>query len=151
MVIKTFLDDDGRKRYDKFKELLRKDRDEADPFKLVSLVKLNATNGEDRSIVVSQLNTYELVALGIRRGIFAERFYKLWFHRQFTKDYESMLPFMAAVQEDSPTIFVEFKYLYRRWMKNKHPVASPSRRQMVWWALTRDYKKIDEARKAMEA
>ena len=120
-------------------------------FKLISLIKLTDQNADDRSILLSQLNTYELVALGIRRGIFAERFYKLWFHRQFTKDYENLSAFLSEVQKDSPTIFVEFQYLYRRWMKNKHPVASPSRTQMAWWALIKNYKKLDEARRAMEA
>ena len=151
MVIKTFLDDDGRRRYDRFKDLMRRDRDQNDPFKMLSLVKLTADNADDRSVLVSQLNTYELVALGIRRGIFDEPFYKLWFHRQFTKDYESMMPFVSAVQEDGPTIFVEFRYLYQRWIKNRHPAASPWRIQMAWWAWTKNYKKIDAVRKAMES
>ena len=151
MVMRTFLDDDGRKRYDLFKDLMRRDQDQNDPFKMISLKKLTADNGADRSIVLAQLNNYELVSLGIRRGVFAENFYKRWFHRQFTKDYENMSSFISAIQEETPTIFCEFQYLYTRWMKKKHPESSPSRIKMAWWAITRNYKKLDTARRAMEA
>ncbi|WP_230771088.1 DUF4760 domain-containing protein [Sphingomonas sp. Leaf4] len=151
MVMKTFIDDDSRKRYDSFKELVRKDKDSSDPFKLTSLSKLTSTNGVDRSIVVSQMNTYELVALGIRRGIFDEKFYKLWFHRQFTKDYESSMSLLQAVWEESPSIFCECKILYARWIKSRHPVSSPSRYKMGFWAITGNYKKLDAARKSMDS
>ena len=151
MVMKTFLDDDGRKRYDQFKELIRKDQDASDPFKMTSLRRLTSSNAVDRSILLSQLNNYELVSLGIRRGVFAEDFYKRWFHRQFTKDYENLMPFITAIQAETPTIFCEFQYLYGRWMKSRHPESAPSRIKMGWWAFTRNYKKLDAARRAMDA
>jgi hypothetical protein len=149
MVMKTFIDDDARKRYDAFKELIRKDKDQDDHFKISSLVKLTAENGQDRSILLSQLNNYELVALGIRRGTFDEGFYKLWFHRQFTKDFDNVNAFVSTIQDESPSTFCEFQYLYSRWMKNRHPVTSPSAAKMAWWALTKNYKKLDAARRSM--
>ena len=148
MVMRSFLDKDASQLYDNFKSLVRRDEDEADAFKLTALVNYDKQIEAERTTVIDQLNTYELVSLGIRRGVFDEKFYKLWFHRQFTTDYESVKPLIDALQKDKPSLYYEFRTLNERWMRNKHPVASPGRLRMAWWALTKKYDHLDAARRS---
>ncbi len=142
MVMKTFLDNDANSRYDDFISLVNKDADVLDTFQLTSLLHSTPTNIADRNVVLAQLNTYELVALGIRRGVFDEKFYKHWFHRQFTKDYDSVKPLLSLIQHEAPSVFCEYGSLYERWMKSKHPVSSPSRWKLMWWGATKNHEKL---------
>ena len=146
LVMKTLLDESAQKRYSAFKRLIRKDGDPNDCFKLESLAEVQDENAGDRDLVIQQLNTYELISLGVRRGIFDEEFYKRWFHNQFRKDYESSHQLICKVQEKKSSIYCEYSALYRKWCKDGHPDASPGRLKMVWWSLTKNYTKIDEAR-----
>jgi len=150
MVMRTFLDERGGKVYDAFKALVRRDQAENDDFSLVSLAAHTPENEAQRNVVIDQLNIYELVALGIRRGLFDERFYKLWFHRQFTTDYENVAQLVAVIQTKRPSIFCEFGALYHRWKKKRHPVNHPPRFKIIWWSIIGDYEKIDVARAGMK-
>lgn len=136
MVMRTFLDAEGRERYKNFKGLVRKDKDTNDLFQLTELHERTIANEVDFEIMKAQLNDYELVSLGIRRGVFDEQFYKLWFHRQFTKDYLDVAALIGKIQETSPSTFCEFKRLNVRWQKNRHPEADPNRVVKAWWAIT---------------
>ena len=151
MVKKTFLDHGGAELYDAFKALVRRDQDAADAFALVELVERTDENGEARDIVINQLNIYEIIALGIRKKLFHEKIYKLWFHGQFTRDYEHVKKLIEAIQKKRPSVFCEFTWLYHRWMRRKHPINQPSWFKLVWWAATRNYQQLDRARVAMKA
>lgn len=148
MVMRTFLDSESGARYDKFKNIIRRDEDPNDNFSLMGLFEKTPENEADRNILIDQINSYELSSLGIRRGIFDEAFYKLWFHRQFTKDFESVQPYIKKVQaEKSPSVYCEFCALYERWMRNKHPVANPNRFKMAYWAITKNHAKLHASQK----
>jgi hypothetical protein len=79
MVLKTSLDDAGRARYSAFKALMGRHADPADPTDIIPFADPNVATVGDKKILNDQLNEYELIALGIRKGIFDEGIYKLWF------------------------------------------------------------------------
>lgn len=149
MVMRSFLDERGTKLYDEFKILVRKDQNTSDTFSLIDLVEHTAKNETDRNVVIDQLNIYELVALGIRRGVFDEKFYKLWFHRQFTRDFGHVSELIMQIQKKRPSTYCEFRALNDRWMRNRHPINHPNRGKLAWWALTGNFKSLDAARTGM--
>ena len=89
-VMKTFVDEAGRLMYDKFIALTRKADDPKDEFTFVSLKAHTTENENDRNVVIDQMNIYELVALGIRNGVFDDGFFKYWYHSQFMRDYKAL-------------------------------------------------------------
>lgn len=145
MVMRTFLDERGAKIYEQFKAILHRHQDAGDEFTLLNLLTRTAENEKDRNIIIDQLNNYELAALGIRRGLFDERFYKLWFHWQFTKDFESVACLIDAIQAEKPSIYCEFRKLHDRWLKKKHPENHPSWFKMTWWSATRNRDALQKA------
>lgn len=147
MVMKTLLDKDVQEKYQKFRYLIRKDKDSCDCFKLDSLAESDAIGTPDRRAVNEQLNIYELMALGIRRKLFDEAFYKRWYHNQFMMDYEGASGFIVAMQANKSSLYCEMTALYANWLKDGHPVSSPNRFKMAWWAFRRQHDKIDNARK----
>jgi hypothetical protein len=151
MVMKTLLDEGARKAYADFKELLRKDKDEADCFKIESLVDPKTLEIEDRRKILHQLNIYELMSLGIRRGLFDESFYKRWYHNQFMTDYEGASAFIRGAQERKNSIYCEYTALYQKWSQDGHPSLSPGRLKMAYWAIMRKNEKIDRARQQAKA
>lgn len=151
MVMKSLHDTDARNVYAEFKKYIQKDKDDNDTFKLRSLADQSSPLVTERSAVIAQINIYELIALGINRGVFDEHFYKRWFHGQFTKDYTSALPMLEAIWEKRPSVYCEYQALYLRWMKKKHPVAHPSRAKMGWWTLTGQDARVDAARASIGA
>jgi Domain of unknown function (DUF4760) len=151
MVMKTLLDESSQKRYAEFKGIIRRDKDVADCFKLASLADPNTEDQHGRQIVLSQLNIYELMSLGIRRGLFDGAFYKLWFCTQFLADYESSASFIEAAKARRPAVYCEFTALYQKWSSNGHPKLSPSRLRMAWWALNRNSSRIEAAMMAQKA
>lgn len=149
MIMRTFMDEAGRKRYIDFKAVIRRDQDPKDDFDLATLTAWTPENAAQFGVIKNQLNDYELVALGIRRGLFGERFYKRWFHNQFTKDYEQVHKLIDELQKERPTHFTEYSRLYRRWMRKKHPDADRHRVVWAWWGITGQFDKIDQARTSM--
>lgn len=148
MVMKTLLDDASQQRYSQFKVIIRKHRDPDDCFKIESLIKPNDDNRADRDIVLHQMNVNELTALGIRRGVFDEAFYKRWFHNQFMTDYESAVDFINAAKERKSSLYCETTALYQKWYKNGHPNATTNRLKLAYWGFTKQVDKIDQARAA---
>jgi hypothetical protein len=151
MVMRTLLDDTVQKKYGEFKKLVRRDGNPDDAFKLEGLLEPDVENHDDREIILNQLNIYELMALGIRRKIFDEKFYKRWFHATFMKDYEDSIAFIKAAQERKASRFCEMSALYNRWTKAGHPVSSPGRLKMGYWALSGQTEKIVKAREWSQA
>lgn len=146
MVMKTLLDETAQRKQNDFKDLIKRHNDEQDDFTLTDLLPDAARGTPNRRTMLYQFNVYELMALGIKRGIFDEAFYKRWYHNQFMTDYEHALPFVSGLQKRKPTIFCECTALYRKWAKQGHPETSPSRFRMAWWAVTQQNDKIDRAR-----
>ncbi|KTW16603.1 hypothetical protein NS258_03605 [Sphingomonas sanguinis] len=146
MVMKNLLDEYAQKRQAEFKAIIKKNEDANDSFKLVSLTDESARGTSERNAMLHQLNIYELMALGIKRKIFDEAFYKRWYHNQFVSDYESSMEFIKVLQERKATIFCECSNLYAKWLKDGHPEISPSRFRMAYWALTKQHHKLDAAR-----
>lgn len=147
MVMKSLLDEFAQVKQAEFKAVIKRDEDIDDCFKLSSLLEDAAKGTPERKAMLYQLNTYELMALGIRRNIFDEAFYKRWYHNQFMADYESSSDFIKGLQARKSTIFCECSTLYAKWLKNGHPESSPNRFKMAYWAFMRHHHKIDEATK----
>jgi len=136
MVMRTFLDEKGMHLYNDFMALVRRDADPNDPFRFADLYAYRKEIEVERDTVIDQLNSYELVALGIRRGVFDEEFYKHWFHGQFVRDFKSVAGLIAIIQEERPSTFCEYKALFDRWERKRHPHNHPSRLKKIWWAAT---------------
>ena len=151
MVMKTLLDEGSQQRYSQFKAIIRKHKNPDDCFKIESLVHPSEDNQTDRDLVLNQMNVYELTALGIRRGVFDEAFYKRWFHNQFMTDYESAVDFINGARERKSTLYCECTALYHKWFKNGHPSLSAGRFKMAYWGLLKKVDKIDQARAADRA
>lgn len=146
MVMKTLMDNDVQEEYRKFRDLIRKDQDSTDPFDMTAIATANAVGNDDRNTVLQQLNIYELMALGIRRGLFDEALYKRWYHNQFMMDYEGVSELIDALQSNKSSIYCEASALYKSWARNGHPESSPGRLRMAWWSLSGKNDKIDAAR-----
>lgn len=136
MVLKTFMDDAGRARYGRFKRVMEQHQNPSDPLDILAFADPAAPISDEREVVRAQINEYELIALGIRRGLFDEKLYKLWFQHQFVRDYESLEAFIARVRDKRPSVFCEFVWLYTRWKRRPHPENAPSRWRIAWWGLT---------------
>jgi hypothetical protein len=76
--------------YDKFIALTRKAEDPGSGFSFIGLKEYTPENEADRNVVIDQMNSYELVALGIRNGVFDDGFFKHWYHGQFMRDYRAL-------------------------------------------------------------
>lgn len=136
MVLKTFMDDAGRERYAKFKKLMERHKDRSDELDILKLASPDSPVTAERETLRAQINEYELIALGIRRGLFDEKIYKLWFQNQFVRDYESLAQFIAVVREKRPSVFCEYVWLYTRWKAVPHPENAPNRLKLAYWAIT---------------
>lgn len=142
MVLKTFIDESGRARYNKFKEVMARHGNCEDPLDITQFAELGSPQSDDKRSLRDQVNEYELIALGIRRGIFDEKIYKLWFGGQYARDFDSLAPYIEKVREKRPSVFCEFVYLAERWKKKPHPENSPNRLKLAWWGVTRNDAKL---------
>lgn len=136
MVLKTTVDDAGRERYAAFKKLMERHRNPADDLDILVLADPDCPASDAREILRTQINEYELIALGIRRGIFDEKIYKAWFQHQFLRDFESLSDFIGIVRGKRPSVFCEYVWLHERWKRAPHPENAPGRIRKAWWALT---------------
>lgn len=98
-------------------------------------------------ILLRQTNQYELVALGIRKGVFDEAFYKRWFFSQLTRDYAKLFPLITKIREfhTNDAYFCEFERLATRWNRKRHPVKHPPKWKVAWWSLTGQLEKVRRA------
>lgn len=138
MVLKTFMDGEGRKAYNDFKAIMQRHKSPADNLDVLQFADPDSPITEERQIIRSQLNEYELISLGIRRKLFDEKIYKLWFQHQFVRDFESLQDFIDLVREKRPSVFCEYVWLYHRWKKNPHPENAPGRLRLAWWGATKN-------------
>lgn len=136
MVLKTFMDDAGQKRYNQFKDVMLRHNDPEDNLNILEFANPDATPSPERQIIRQQINEYELISLGIRRKLFDEKIYKMWFQHQFMRDYTSLENFIAEVREKRPSVFCEYVWLYNRWKRVPHPENSPGRFRKAWWGIT---------------
>lgn len=151
MVMRTLMDRDVQEEYRKFRDLIRRHQDQDDDFNMTKLAAAEAVGDTTRNTVLQQLNIYELMALGIHRKLFDEALYKRWYHNQFMMDYEGVQDLIEALQENKASIYCEASNLYKTWLKDGHPVSSPNRFKMAWWAFRKQHDKIDAARQMANA
>lgn len=76
------------------------------------------------------LNDYELIAIGIERGIIDDKTYRRWFRSGVVKDWRSAAPFIMAIRERTGNdhLFHEFEDMARRYLDGK----GMPRRQIFW-------------------
>lgn len=137
MVMKTFIEPSGREMYDKFIALTRRAEldDSIDDFQFIKLEPFSHALASEHATVLDQMNTYELVSLGIRNSVFDEAFFKRWYQAQFQRDYKSLEPLIQLIQNEKSTFFCEFTWLYKRWVKHKHPDEKVPVYKKMWWIL----------------
>lgn len=140
MVLKTFVDENGQKLYIDFKDVMQ--RVKSGQVDLMEFADPSCPPSADRQTVRAQLNEYELIALGIRRKLFDENLYKLWFQDQFQRDYRSLEGFICKVREQRPSVFCECVWLYNRWSKAPHPENSPPWWKLAWWGMRKNSEKL---------
>ena len=147
MVRQTFFEEAPRASYKKFKELFITLK--ADGKSIADLAKPDLEQSDEVAVLLRQLNNYELVSLGIKKGVFDERFYKRWFYSQLTSDFERLTPFIEAVrtQAKNQAYWCEFTELADRWHRKKHPVKHPPKWRLIWWMLLGQH---DRTRRALD-
>jgi|GEM_PF-3961540 len=135
-------------RYEKFKSLMT-DIESLNQC-ISEYAQETSDNKEARDIILRQLNRYELISLGIKKGVFNEGFYKRWFFSQVIRDHEKLSPFVAKTREiySNDAYFCEFDDLTNRWQRKKHPVKHPPKWKIVWWLVTGQ---TSRAKRALEA
>ena len=79
--------------------------------------------------ILNILNGFEIISIGIQRGIIEPEFYKLWYKSQTLRTWRDAQPFIVALRlrVNSTSIFHEFEEL-ARWMNEDR---IPHRR--FWW------------------
>lgn len=150
MVLKTFVDEDGRKRYAEFKGVMQRHNDPKDSLNIIEFADPSSPPTPERQIIRGQINEYELISLGIRRKIFDEKIYKMWFQDQFQRDFVSLEAFIDEVRGKRPSVFCEYVWLYNRWSKSPHPENAPTRFKLMWWGFTKNEAKLKAFTKCAE-
>lgn len=94
-------------------------------------------NKVGRDILLRQLNRYELIALGIAKGVIAEKFYKRWFFSQLLKDHERLKPLIMSMRRhfENDAYYCEFERVAARWNRKKHPIKHPPMWKIIWWVI----------------
>ncbi len=75
------------------------------------------THSDNSAILRSVLNRYELVAIGIDKGIIDEKSYKKWCRSTLVKDWIECKAFVMQIRHNAsvPTFYCEFETLAKRW------------------------------------
>lgn len=85
-----------------------------------------AADAADRALVNDYLNHYELVSVGIARGILDETFYKSWMRGPFVRDWNAATDFVQSERwrrdDDGqwryhPQIFCNYQRMACRWSR----------------------------------
>ena len=97
--------------------------------KLTELADEKHVGTEDVQMVFNVLNGFELISIGIQRGIIEPEFYQRWYRGQVVNTWRDSQPFIVALRArlDRPMLFHEFEEM-ARWM-NQNRI--PHRR--FWW------------------
>jgi hypothetical protein len=148
MVRATFFEENARKSYNEFKDLLSA-LDEAKQ-DISEYAGSDSDRSEGESVILKQINNYELISLGIKKNVFDEKFYKRWFFSQLTRDYSKVQPYITAVREtyNNDAYFCEFETLAARWNRYKHPIKHPPKWKRIYWMATGQDDKVQRAMKA---
>lgn len=147
MVHRTFFGDEERQSYSDFKSVILSAEEAKQDLTDFAAEAHDRSDAKDH--LLRQLNEYELISLGIKEGVFDERFYKRWFFTQFTRDFAKLRGFIIGLRDryHNDAYFCEFESLARRWNRKKHPVKHPPRRRILWWIVSGQ---MDRARRALE-
>jgi hypothetical protein len=145
MVMTTFFDGAHGESYGKFKDLILNLQESGTD--ISEFAEDRHDNEEGRAIILQAANHYEMVALGIKSGVFDEKFYKYWFFSQFTEDFDKLKPFIEKVRKlkTNQAYFCEFESMAVRWKRKKHPVKHPARYKMIWWTITNQATRLKSA------
>jgi hypothetical protein len=86
-----------------------------------SLATRDKAQDETRSHILSIINNYEFIALGIREGALDESIYKRAVYSQVMRDWRAMKAFIMELrrQNQIDTLFQEFEVLAKRWDQEK--------------------------------
>lgn len=87
----------------------------------VSLASAANAQSENRGHILSIINNYEFIALGIREGALDEGLYKRAVYSQVTRDWGAMRGFIMELRRQNKidTLFQEFEKLAKTWEKEK--------------------------------
>lgn len=82
-----------------------------------SLAARTKSQDVNRGHILSIINNYEFIALGIREGALDESIYKRAVYSQVMRDWKAMKAFIMELrrQNQIDTLFQEFELLARRW------------------------------------
>lgn len=97
--------------------------------KLTQYAEAHMEGTPEAQAVLNVLNGFELISIGIQRGIIEPEFYQLWYRSQVLHTWANAQPFIVALRQrlDRPSLFHEFEEM-ARWM-NQNRI--PHRR--FWW------------------
>lgn len=86
-----------------------------------SLATRDKAQDETRSHILSIINNYEFITLGIREGALDESIYKRAVYSQVMRDWRAMKAFIMELrrQNQIDTLFQEFELLAKRWDQQK--------------------------------
>lgn len=86
----------------------------------VSLASSEKEKDEHRVHLLTIINNYEYIALGIREGALDDSIYKRAVYSQVLRDWKAMQPFILELrrQKKIETLFQEFEFLAKRWLKS---------------------------------
>ena len=75
---------------------------------------------DDASIIVANLNIYEMIAVGILKGTVDEKSYKRWARTALVKDWCECKAYVTVLRKESdvPTYYCEFEKLANKWASN---------------------------------
>jgi hypothetical protein len=72
---------------------------------------------DEASVIVANLNIYEMIAVGISKKIIDEQSYKRWARTALVKDWQECKAYVTVLRKeaDVPTYYCEFEKLARKW------------------------------------
>lgn len=82
-----------------------------------SLAAADKAQDASRALILSIMNNYEFIALGIREGALDESIYKRAVYSQVLRDWRAMKAFIMELRRQNKieTLFQEFELLAKRW------------------------------------
>jgi len=72
---------------------------------------------EDASIIVANLNVYEMIAVGISKGTIDSKSYKAWARTAFVKDWQECKAYVSVLRKEAnvPSYYCEFEKIAKKW------------------------------------
>lgn len=97
--------------------------------KLVDYAAADKVGTPEAQAILNVLNGFELISIGIQRGIIEPEFYQLWYRSQVAYTWKNAQGYIVALRArlDRPSLFHEFEEM-ARWMNDNQ---IPHRR--FWW------------------